>query len=657
MIGEKMAESILDKFGIDVTKRAEKGELDPCIGREKEIERMSIIISRRKKNNVVLIGEPGVGKTALVEGFAQAIVNKKVRRNLLDKKVFYLDIASIVAGTKYRGEFEERMKIIVDEIEKRDDIILFIDEIHTMVGAGSTSGSLDASNILKPSLARGTVQCIGSTTLDEYRKYIEKDGALERRFQKLIVEPPSEEESINILKNLKEKYEDYHAVKYTDKAIEACVKLTNRYITDRSLPDKAIDAMDEAGSKVHIGNIKVPKKILNIEEKIEDVKTKKQETIKKQLFEESAKYRDQERELQIELKTAKDEWEKKSKKDKITVDYDVITDVVSLMSGVPVTSISENESEKLLNIENALQKAVIGQDEAIVEIAKSIRRNRSGLKDPNRPIGTFLFLGNSGVGKTYLAKMLAKYMFDSEENLIRFDMSEYMEKHSVSRLIGAPPGYVGYDEGGQLTEKVRRKPYSIVLFDEIEKAHPDVYNIFLQVFDEGVLTDNNGNRVDFKNTIIIMTSNIGTRKLKDFGTGVGFSTPSLEQNKGEIQKGIIESSLRKSFSPELINRIDNVLIFNQLEKENIIKILDIEIDKLINRALNNGYKILLTDSFKNFVIEDGYDANYGARHLKRSIQKNVEDVIAEEVIRNPIIQSIMLDYVDGKTKIETIIKN
>lgn len=992
MISEKMAsDSILDKFGVDITKKAEKGELDPCIGREKEIERMSIIISRRKKNNVVLIGEPGVGKTALVEGFAQAIVNKKVKRNLIDKKVFYLDISSIVAGTKYRGEFEERMKIIIDEIEKREDIILFIDEIHTMVGAGSTSGSLDVSNILKPSLARGTIQCIGSTTLDEYRKYIEKDGALERRFQKLIVDPPSEDESMVILKNLKEKYEDYHSVKYTDRAIEACVRLTNRYITDRSLPDKAIDALDESGSKVHITNIKVPKKITNIEDKIEEVKNKKLETIKKQLFEESAKYRDQERELQASLKEAKEEWEKKSKKDRIVVDVDVITDVVSLMSGVPVTSISENESEKLLNIENSLQKIIVGQDDAIVEIAKSIRRNRSGLKDPNRPIGTFLFLGNSGVGKchgkgtkilmydgkiknvedirvgdllmgddstprtvlslargldhmykinplnggdsfvcnephvlslkktgtyeifniplneylkkkkwiqntyklwrtsvefktkpvlidpyffglwlgdgncynvgittadqeivdyiykiandwdlsvrvdelennksnvyvltgkirgefydnrlmkafrsyslmndgykspklipddylynndlirkkllagiidsdgwqfhncyeistkskplseqivflcrslgyrtnskikiikekeyyvinisgdlsdldvllnrkkstprkqiknfsltgfdveylgideyygfeidgnhlyllgdftvthnTHLAKMLAKYMFDSEENLIRFDMSEYMEKHSVSRLIGAPPGYVGYDEGGQLTEKVRRKPYSIVLFDEIEKAHPDVYNIFLQMFDDGVLTDNNGNKVDFKNTIIIMTSNIGTRKLKDFGTGIGFATPSIEQNKSEIQKSIIDGSLKKTFSPELINRIDNVVIFNSLNKEEIVKILDIELDKLFKRAKENGFTINLTDDFKKFVIEDGYDENYGARHLKRSIQKNIEDPIAEEIIRNPHIDIITMNYIDGQTKIETILKN
>lgn len=649
---DMVAESLLDKYGVDITKKSEKGELDPCVGREKEIERISVIISRRKKNNAILVGDPGVGKTSIVDGLANAIINKKVKRNLLDKKIFYLDMASIVAGTKYRGEFEERMKGIVDELESRPDVIVFIDEIHTMVGAGSTSGSLDASNILKPALARGTIQCIGSTTLDEYRKYIEKDGALERRFQKVMIDQPTEAETIEILNNLKEKYEDYHSVKYTDRAIRACVRLTQRYITDRCLPDKAIDAMDEAGSKIHIGNIKVPKKIITIENDLEDLKLAKKIAIEKQLFEEAASHRDTEKDLKLKLEQAKEEWIKKSKKDKLVVDYDAITDVVSIMSGVPVSSISENEMEKLIKIEEKLSNMVIGQDSAIIDISKSIRRNRSGLKDPNKPIGTFLFLGPTGTGKSFLAKQLAKYLFDSEDNLIRFDMSEYMEKFSVSRLIGAPPGYVGYDEGGQLTERVRRKPYSIILFDEIEKAHPDVYNILLQVLDDGVLTDSNGHKVDFKNTIIIMTSNTGSRKLKEFGTGVGFNTSAKEKNKEDNKKNVIERDLKKSFSPEFLNRIDNIIVFNSLTKEDIKKILDLEIDKFIKRASDNGFNLEITEAMKDFVIKDGYDEDYGARHLKRSIQKNIEDLVAEEVVRNSDIKIVKVDYVNDEIKVE-----
>ncbi len=640
-------ESVLEKFGKDITKLAERGELDPVIGRESEMTRMATILSRRKKNNPVLIGNPGCGKSAIVEGLAQRIVAKKVPRTLYDKRIFSLDLASLVAGTKYRGQFEERMKIIVDELEKSDDIIIFIDELHTMVGAGNSSGSLDASNILKPALARGSIQCIGATTMDEYRKHIEKDGALERRFQKIIIDPPSTEETINILNNIKNYYEDYHLVRYTDDAIKACVNLTERYMSDKNLPDKAIDVMDEAGSKKHISNINVPKSILKIEKDIEEIKINKQKFIESQQFEEAAQSRDKEKALKEKLDLEREEWEKSrlSLDNRLIVNDDDIAECISAMTGIPVTNVNQNEGERLINMEKELSGVVIGQDDAISILSKSIRRNRAGMKSPKRPIGTFIFLGPSGVGKSYMAKTIAKYLFDSEDALIRIDMSEYMEKFSVSRLIGAPPGYVGYDEGGQLTEKVRRKPYSVILFDEIEKAHPDVYNILLQVLDDGVLTDNYGRKVDFKNTIVIMTSNIGTKNIKDFGNGVGFMTASKTKNKSSFQKSVIEGALKKTFSPEFLNRIDDVVIFNSLDKEDINKIVDIELKDVLTRIKDGGYVIEFTDKFKDFLSEKGFDPNYGARPLKRAIQRYVEDPVSEEIIKNNDIETIILDYI------------
>lgn len=646
----KDSTTIIEKFGKDITKMAENGELDPVVGRNTEMNRLSTILSRRKKNNPVLIGEAGVGKTAIVEGLATRIVTKKVPRTLYNKKILSLDLSSLVAGTKYRGQFEERLKMVIDELEKNRDIIIFIDEIHTIVGAGNSSGSLDASNMLKPALARGTIQCIGSTTMDEYRKTIEKDSALERRFQKIIVDPPSEEETLEILNNIKEKYEDYHMVNYSPDSILACVKLTERYISDRNLPDKAIDALDEAGSKVHINNIKVPKEIIKIEKDIEKTKIEKNKHINKQEFEEAAECRDKERELKEKLELTREEWEKNSSINRIDVNEDNISDVIATMTGVPVKRIAQNESEKLLNMHNDIGDKVIGQPEAINNIAKSIRRNRAGLKDPKRPIGSFIFLGPTGVGKTYLSKILAKYMFDSEDSLIRIDMSEYMEKHTISRLIGSPPGYVGYDEGGQLTEKVRRKPYSIVLFDEIEKAHPEIQNILLQILDDGILTDNFGRKIDFKNTIIIMTSNVGSRKLKDFGMGVGFNTETRKKNVNVHQKSIIEDSLKKYFSPEFLNRLDDLIIFNSLEKEDIQKIVKLELDEVLNRISN--IKVTTTKKLIDFLGEKGYDHQYGARPLKRTIQKYIEDPISEELIKSNNIDKIKLDYDEKKDDVK-----
>jgi len=638
------SDTILEKFGKDITKMAENGLLDPVIGREDEMKRLSTILSRRKKNNPVLIGEPGVGKTAIVEGLAIRIATKKVPRTLIDKRIYTLELSSLVAGTKYRGQFEERMKAIIEELEKRDDVIIFIDEIHTMVGAGNTSGSLDASNILKPALSRGTIQCIGATTLNEYRKHIEKDGALERRFQKVIVDQPSTEETIEILNQIKNKYEEYHLVTYSDEIIKECVKLSERYLTDRNLPDKAIDIMDESGSKVHINNIKVPKKILDIENEINSIKDKKTIHVDNQEFEEAALCRNKERELKEKLELIRDEWTKKSSEQKIKITKEDIADVISTMTGIPLNKISSSEINKLSKMHIDLSDSVIGQNNAIQKIAKSIRRNRAGLKNPNRPIGSFIFLGPTGVGKTYLAKVLAKYMFDSEDSLIRIDMSEYMDRFNVSRLIGAPPGYVGHDEGGQLTEKVRRKPYSIILFDEIEKAHEDVQNILLQILDDGVLTDSIGRKIDFKNTIIIMTSNIGSRKIKDFGQGVGFSTKTKQQNVSKYQNSVIKSSLKKHFSPEFLNRLDDVIIFNSLEKDDIIKIVDIELNDVIKRIEN--IKVSFTNKFKEYLADNGYDAANGARPLKRTIQKFVEDPISEEIIKSNNISKIKLDYDD-----------
>lgn len=633
---------ILEKFGVDITKQAELGELDPVIGRQNEMKRLATILSRRKKNNPVLIGEPGVGKTAIVEGLAQRIVKKEVPRTLYDKKIFSLDIGSLVAGTKYRGQFEERMKVIISELEKNDDVIVFIDEIHTIVGAGNSSGSLDASNMFKPALARGTIQCIGATTLNEYRKHIEKDGALERRFQKVTVDPPTKEETIDILNNIKIKYEDYHLVRYTQGAIDACVKMTDRYITDKNLPDKAIDVLDESGSKVHINNIQVPEEVVNIEKEIEEIRAKKTIHVRKQEFEEAAECRNQERDLKEKLELVREEWEKNSIDNRIEVNEENIADVIATMTGVPVRRIAQNEVERLLKMSEELSDTVIGQDNAILEISKAIRRNRAGLKNPNRPIGSFIFLGPTGVGKTYLAKVLAKYLFDSEDAMVRIDMSEYMEKHTVSRLIGSPPGYVGYDDGGQLTEKVRRKPYSIVLFDEIEKAHPEVQNILLQILDDGVLTDNYGRKVDFKNTVIIMTSNIGTRKIADFGQGVGFNTKARAESKHINQKRTIERQLKKRFSPEFLNRLDDIIIFNSLGKDDIMKIVDLELNDVLGRV--EDIKVKFTDSFKEYLVEKGYDSKYGARPLKRQVQKYVEDPISEEIIKSSNIDTIRFDY-------------
>ncbi|MDH3698946.1 MAG: ATP-dependent Clp protease ATP-binding subunit [Flavobacteriaceae bacterium] len=629
---KKSKTPVLDNFGRDLTKLAEENKLDPVVGREKEIERVSQILSRRKKNNPLLIGEPGVGKSAIAEGLALRIINKKVSRILYGKRLVTLDLASLVAGTKYRGQFEERMKAVMNELEKNEDVILFIDEIHTIVGAGGATGSLDASNMFKPALARGDIQCIGATTLDEYRQYIEKDGALERRFQKVMVEPTTVEETIEILQNIKVKYEDHHNVNYTDEALIACVKLTNRYMTDRFLPDKAIDALDESGSRVHIVNMDVPDQILELEKQLEDVRDLKNNVVKKQRYEEAAKLRDDEKRIEKELATAQEKWEEDSKQHRETVTEDNVADVVSMMSGVPVNRIAQTESNKLAELPELIKGNVVGQDEAVGKVAKAIQRNRAGLKDPNKPIGSFIFLGQTGVGKTQLAKVLAQELFDSEEALIRIDMSEYMEKFAISRLVGAPPGYVGYEEGGQLTEKVRRKPYSVILLDEVEKAHPDVFNMLLQVLDDGFLTDSLGRKIDFRNTIIIMTSNIGSRQLKDFGQGVGFGTQAKKSQVDSHQKSVIENALKKAFAPEFLNRIDDVVVFNPLEREHIHKIIDIELNKLFQRIRDIGYELKLSEKAKDYIADKGFDKEYGARPLKRAIQKYIEDALAEEIV-------------------------
>lgn len=623
---------VLDNFGRDITKLAESGSLDPIVGREQEIERVSQILSRRKKNNPILIGEPGVGKTAIVEGLALRIVQRKVSRVLFDKRVVSLDLAALVAGTKYRGQFEERMKAIMNELEKNRDVILFIDEIHTIVGAGGASGSLDASNIFKPALARGELQCIGASTLDEYRMYIEKDGALDRRFQKVMVEPPTVDETIQILNNIKPRYEEYHNVSYSQDAIDACVKLSDRYMTDRLLPDKAIDVLDEVGARVHLKNINVPTNILDLEKQIEDIKQEKNKVVKSQRFEEAAALRDTEKKLGEDLERAKAVWEEEVKHKRYPIDEEAIAEVVSMMTGIPVKRMVQAETEKLRRMGDDLKGAVVGQDEAISKVTKAIQRNRVGLKDPKKPIGTFIFLGPTGVGKTELAKSLARYMFDSDDALIRIDMTEYMEKFSLSRLIGAPPGYVGYEEGGQLTEKVRRKPYSVILLDEIEKAHPDIYNILLQVLDDGILTDGLGRKVDFKNTLIIMTSNIGARQLKDFGAGVGFTTAAQSGNEQENTKSVIEKALKRTFSPEFLNRIDDVIIFNSLTKEHIYTIIDITMKSVLKRLENLGFSLELTEEAKGFLAEKGYDQQFGARPLHRAIQKYLEDPLAEEIL-------------------------
>ena len=653
---KKSKTPVLDNFGRDLTQMAIEDKLDPVVGRQKEIERVSQILSRRKKNNPLLIGEPGVGKSAIAEGLALRIINKKVSRILYGKRVVTLDLASLVAGTKYRGQFEERMKAVMNELEKNEDVILFIDEIHTIVGAGGATGSLDASNMFKPALARGEIQCIGATTLDEYRQYIEKDGALERRFQKVIVEPTSVDETIEILQNIKDKYEEHHNVSYTDEAIIACVKLTNRYMTDRFLPDKAIDALDEAGSRVHIVNMDVPKQIVDLEKQLEDVRSLKNSVVKKQKYEEAAKLRDDEKRLEKELNAAQEKWETESKLNKEIVSEDDVADVVSMMSGIPVNRIAQTESNKLAELPDLIKANVIGQDEAVAKVAKAIQRNRAGLKDPNKPIGSFIFLGQTGVGKTQLAKVLAQELFDSEDALIRIDMSEYMEKFAISRLVGAPPGYVGYEEGGQLTEKVRRKPYSVILLDEVEKAHPDVFNMLLQVLDDGFLTDSLGRKIDFRNTIIIMTSNIGARQLKDFGQGVGFGTAAKKSQADSYQKGVIENALKKAFAPEFLNRIDDVVVFNPLEREDIHKIIDIELAKLFARIKDIGYELNLTDKAKDYIAEKGFDKQYGARPLKRAIQKYIEDTLAEEIVNSKLEEgdTIFMDL--DKKKEELTIK-
>jgi ATP-dependent Clp protease ATP-binding subunit ClpC len=623
---------VLDNFGRDITKLAEEDKLDPIIGREKEIERVSQILSRRKKNNPILIGEPGVGKTAIVEGLALRIKERRVSRTLFNKRLVMLDMAALVAGTKYRGQFEERMKAIMGELEKSPDVILFIDEIHTIVGAGGATGSLDASNIFKPALARGELQCIGASTLDEYRQHIEKDGALDRRFQKVVIDPPSAEEAVHILENIRSKYEEFHNVSYSDEAIKSCVKLSDRYISDRFLPDKAIDVMDEVGARVHLKNIHVPKHIEELEAKIETLKEAKNKAVKNQQYEKAAMHRDNESKLQRQLETAKKQWEEEAKSQRYPVDEEDIAEVIAMMTGIPVKKVAQSESNKLVGMADDLQKEIIGQNEAIAKVTKAIQRNRVGLKDPNKPIGTFIFLGPTGVGKTELAKALARYMFDTEDALVRIDMSEYMEKFSVSRLIGAPPGYVGYEEGGQLTERVRRKPYSVILLDEIEKAHPDVYNILLQVLDDGQLTDGLGRKVDFKNTLIIMTSNIGVRQLKDFGQGVGFSTKAREEEKEEYTKSVIQNALKRTFSPEFLNRIDDVMIFNSLGEKEIHRIIDIALRDLHNRLAGMNFELTLTDEAKNFVAKKGFDPQFGARPLHRAIQKYIEDPLAEFIL-------------------------
>ena len=647
---------VLDTFSRDLTKMAEEGKLDPIVGREKEIERVSQILSRRKKNNPILIGEPGVGKSSIAEGLALRIVQRKVSRILFNKRVAMLDLASMVAGTKYRGQFEERVKALMTELEKEPNIILFIDEIHTMIGAGGASGSLDASNMFKPALAKGEIQIIGATTLDEYRKHIEKDGALERRFQKVMVEPASPEETLQIISNIKDKYESHHNVIYTEEAIKACVDLTSRYMNDRFLPDKAIDALDEAGSRVHISNIVVPKEITDIEKKIVDIKDKKNEVIRSQKYEEAAKLRDVERQLNESLESARKTWEEDSSKNRQTVTEDNVAEVVSMMTGIPLQKVTLNETNKLGKMQESIIGKVIGQDDAVKKIVKAIQRGRVGLKDPNKPIGSFMFLGPTGVGKTQLAKVLAKYLFDSEDSLIRIDMSEYMEKFAVSRLIGAPPGYVGHDEGGQLTEKVRRKPYSVILLDEIEKAHPEVFNLLLQVLDDGQLTDSLGRKVNFKNSIIIMTSNTGSRQLKDFGTGVGFSTKNREGKGQEESNAIIDKELKKKFAPEFLNRIDDVVMFNSLVKEDINKIIEIELEKLVNRVEEMEYTLDISTEAVEYIASEGFDPEYGARPLKRAIQRLVEDVLTEEIIQSNPLKGSKLSLTYNKEEDKMIVE-
>ncbi|MCC7532593.1 MAG: ATP-dependent Clp protease ATP-binding subunit [Bacteroidia bacterium] len=647
---------VLDNFGRDLTKNAEDGKLDPIIGREKEIERVSQILSRRKKNNPVLIGEPGVGKTAIAEGLALRIVQRKVSRVLFNKRVIMLDLASLVAGTKYRGQFEERMKAVMSELEKSPDVILFIDEIHTIVGAGGASGSLDASNMFKPALSRGEIQCIGATTLDEYRQYIEKDGALERRFQAVLVNPTSPEETVQILNNIKGKYEEHHNVIYEDSALEACVKLSNRYITDRHLPDKAIDVLDEAGARVHISNIHVPQNVLDLEKAIEDIKVEKNHVVKSQRYEEAAKLRDKEKHLLEQLEVEKQKWEEETKLQRYRVTEEDISEVIAMMTGVPVKRIAQSEGQKLLSMPEDLQGKVIGQDAAITKLSKAIQRTRAGLKNPNKPIGSFIFLGPTGVGKTEMAKVLAKYLFDSDDSIVRIDMSEYMEKFAVSRLVGAPPGYIGYEEGGQLTEKIRRKPYAVVLLDEIEKAHPDVFNILLQVLDEGFITDSLGRKVDFRNTIIIMTSNIGSRQLKEFGSGVGFSTPSKAAQADANAKIVIENALKRFFSPEFLNRIDDIIVFNQLNQEAIHKILDINLEKLFNRVAELGFTFKISDEAKEFMAKKGFDPDMGARPLARTIQKYLEDPVAEELLKIPQGESAVIEIDYNKEQNENELK-
>jgi ATP-dependent Clp protease ATP-binding subunit ClpC len=645
---------VLDNFGRDLTKAAEEGKLDPIVGREKEIERVSQVLSRRKKNNPVLIGEPGVGKTAIAEGLALRIVQRKVSRVLFNKRVVSLDLASMVAGTKYRGQFEERMKALMMELEKAEDVILFIDEIHTIVGAGGASGSLDASNMFKPALARGEIQCIGATTLDEYRQYIEKDGALERRFQMVLIQPASPEETIEILTNIKGKYEDHHSVTYTAEAIKACVELSERYMSDRHLPDKAIDILDEAGARVHISNIHVPNEILELESQIEEIKIEKNRVVKSQNFEEAAKLRDKEKRFLEDLETAKQQWENKSKEERYNVTDDDIAAVISMITGIPVKRMGEDESQRLLNMADTLRKRVIGQDKAIEKLTKTIQRTRAGFKEPNRPIGSFIFLGPTGVGKTELAKTLSEFLFDADDALIRMDMSEYMEKFAVSRLVGAPPGYVGYEEGGLLTEKVRRKPYSVILFDEVEKAHPDVFNLLLQALDEGSMTDSGGRKIDFRNTVIIMTSNIGSRQLKEFGTGVGFGTQNKSESKEKESKMVVETQLKKFFSPEFLNRIDDIIIFESLNKENIVQILDIRMKRMLKRIEDLGYDIQITDKAKEYLAEKGFDADFGARPLQRALQKFLEEPLAEKVLQGALKEGdkLKVDFKDGAEALE-----
>jgi ATP-dependent Clp protease ATP-binding subunit ClpC len=655
---EKSKTPVLDNFGRDLTKIAENGKLDPIVGREKEIERVAQILSRRKKNNPILIGEPGVGKTAIAEGLALRIIQKKVSRVLFGKRVVTLDIASLVAGTKYRGQFEERMKAVMNELEKSADVILFIDELHTIVGAGGASGSLDASNMFKPALARGDIQVIGATTLDEYRQYIEKDGALARRFQTVMVDATTVEETIEILNNIKDKYEEHHHVLYTPESIISAVKLSDRYISDRFLPDKAIDVMDEVGARVHISNINVPADIVALENQIEVVKKEKNQVVKSQKYEEAAQLRDREKKLIDQLEKAKQIWEEDSKKQKYTVNEESVAEVIAQMTGIPVNRVAAKEGEKLLLMESELTKHVIGQSDAVKKLVKAIQRTRVGLKDPQKPIGSFIFLGPTGVGKTEMAKVLATYLFDKEDALVRIDMSEYMEKFSVSRLVGAPPGYVGYEEGGQLTEKVRRKPYSVILLDEIEKAHPDVFNLLLQVLDDGILTDGLGRRVDFRNTIIIMTSNIGARDLKDFGSGIGFSTKSKSDNVDEAARATIQNALKKAFAPEFINRLDDIIIFNSLERADLHQIIDLMLVKLKNRLTNLGYEVELTDKAKDFIADKGYDPQYGARPLNRAIQKYLEDILAEEILKGPLKEGELIeaDYEENAEQIHVIRK-